>query len=116
MQYCDRNEKVIRWASEEFAIPYRSPLDGEIHRYFPDFWLEVQKTDGNRQTLVIEVKPKSQCIEPKRGKKRSATFIREVATYGVNDAKWNAAKNFCDDRQWKFVVMTEHDLGLAFKD
>lgn len=114
MRYCDQNAKVIRWASEEFSIPYRSPLDGQIHRYFPDFWLVVEKRDGNRETLVIEVKPKSQCMEPKRGKKRTSTFLHEVATYGVNDAKWKAATAFCEDRRWKFIIFTEDELAIMY--
>ena len=42
MVYCDRNEKILEWGSEEFFVPYRSPLDGKIHRYFPDFYVKVK--------------------------------------------------------------------------
>ena len=38
MVYCDNNESVIEWGSEEVVIPYKSPWDGRIHRYFPDFF------------------------------------------------------------------------------
>ena len=34
--YCDLNENIIQWGSEEFFIPYRAP-DGKTRRYFPDF-------------------------------------------------------------------------------
>ena len=34
MVYCDSNPSIFAWASEEIAIPYLSPLDGKIHRYF----------------------------------------------------------------------------------
>ena len=37
MVYCDKNEKVLEWGSEEIIIPYMSPKDGRLHRYFPDF-------------------------------------------------------------------------------
>jgi len=33
-----------------------------------------------------------------------------VATYGINSAKWEAAKEFCADRNWEFVVLTEKDV------
>ena len=36
MVYCDRNDKVVEWGSEEIIVPYRSPWDGKMHRYFPD--------------------------------------------------------------------------------
>ena len=32
MVYCDENPNIIKWASEEVIIPYRSPLDKRIHR------------------------------------------------------------------------------------
>ena len=44
MVYCDRNEKIIEWGSEEVVIPYRSPIDGKLHRYFPDFYIKFNQT------------------------------------------------------------------------
>ena len=41
MVYCDRNEKVLEWGSEEIIIPYLSPWDNKLHRYFPDFYMKV---------------------------------------------------------------------------
>ena len=31
MSYCDKNDNIIEWGSEEVIIPYRSPLDGGLH-------------------------------------------------------------------------------------
>lgn len=115
MRYCDANPKILRWQSEEFSIPYISPLDGKIHRYYPDFWIEMEKKDGNVECLVIEVKPKSQTIPPERGNKQRRTYIKEAVRFGVNDAKWNSAKLFCEDRGWKFVIFTEDDLAMYSK-
>ena len=39
-------------------------------------------------------------------------FIEEVFNYGTNQAKWKAAKEYCEDRGMKFLVLTEKDLGL----
>ena len=44
--WCDKNDSIIEWASEEFFIPYVSPVDNRVHRYFPDFFIEVKKTNG----------------------------------------------------------------------
>lgn len=33
-------------------------------------------------------------------------------TWGVNEAKWKAAEEYCKDRGWKFIIMTEHELGI----
>ena len=43
MVYCDNNENVIEWGSEEVVIPYKSPLDKRVHRYFPRFLHKICK-------------------------------------------------------------------------
>lgn len=113
MRYLDDHSEVISWGSEEVAIPYRSPVDGKIHRYFPDFVVKKKNRDGTSSTIMIEVKPRAQTIEPKVQKKASKKYINEVMTWGVNQAKWKAAENYCQDRMWKFQLMTEKELGIT---
>ena len=31
-------------------------------------------------------------------------------TYGVNEAKWKAAREFCQDKGWEFRIITEAEL------
>jgi len=112
MVYCDTNENILEWGSEEIAIPYRSPLDGKIHRYFPDFYIKVRETSGKVQKYIIEVKPKKQCIEPQKQQKRTKTYIREVTEYAKNQAKWQAATEYCKDRLLQFKILTEDHLGV----
>lgn len=113
MSYLDSHPDVLLWESEEFCIPYRSPIDNKVHRYFPDFKVVKRTNTGKTETLIVEVKPKSQSIPPSlRTKKPDRRYIREVMTYGINEAKWKAAKAYCEDRSWKFVVMTEKELGI----
>ena len=38
MVYCDNNERILEWGSEEMYVWYRSPIDNRPHRYFPDFY------------------------------------------------------------------------------
>jgi len=109
MSYIDQHPDIVEWGSEEFSIPYRSPIDGRIHRYFPDFW--IKKADN--EILVVEIKPKKQTAPPKPQKKMTKRYITEVKTWGINSAKWKAAKAYCDDRKWKFVIMDEYSLGIA---
>lgn len=110
MVYCDSNENILEWGSEEFWIPYRSPLDDRVHRYFPDFYIKVREKSGEIKKYVIEIKPKRQCVEPKVQTKKTKKYIYEVTEYAKNQAKWKAAKEFCDDRQWEFKVLTEDEL------
>lgn len=112
MRYFDQHPSVISWGSEEVVIPYRSPVDNRIHRYFPDFIVKMREATGSVSTLIIEVKPAAQTKEPVKKSERSRRYINEVLTYGVNQAKWKAAEEFCADRNWKFKVMTEHDIGV----
>lgn len=114
MRYLDTTPSVLKWSSEEIVIPYRSPIDGRRHRYFPDFWVRVKTSEGVVKESLIEVKPKAQCSPPKgslpKDRRKRGRFIREVKTWGVNEAKWKAAKAYCDDRKWGWKILTEDDL------
>lgn len=112
MTYLDGHPDVLQWASEEIVVPYRSPLDGRIHRYFPDFWVRKRTTNGNVETVLIEVKPLKETMEPKPQTRITKRYLREVATWGVNQAKWKAAEEYCKDRNWNFIKMTEQELGI----
>ena len=112
MVYCDKNQNILEWASEEIAIPYRSPIDNRVHRYFPDFYMKVKETNGKIKNYVIEVKPAKQTIPPKKPKRQTKGYISEAYEYAKNQAKWKMAKEFCADRQWEFKVVTEKELGV----
>jgi len=111
MIYLDNNTNVISWASEELAIPYVSPEDNRIHRYYPDF---IVKARRNNQIvhMIWEVKPHYQTVEPKKKKRNTKHYITEVMTYAKNTAKWEAARKFCEDRGWEFQIITEKELKL----
>ena len=112
MVYCDKNQNILEWASEEIAIPYRSPIDNRVHRYFPDFYMKVKETNGKIKNYVIEVKPAKQTKPPAKPKRQTKGYIREAYEYARNQAKWKMAKEFCADRQWEFKVVTEKELGV----
>jgi hypothetical protein len=112
MDWFDRNDNIVSWASEELIIPYKSPIDGKWHRYFPDFLIKTKTKDGKLKTILIEVKPKKQTRPPPPQKRATKKYITEVTTWGVNEAKWKAAIEYCKDRTWEFKIITEDDLGL----
>jgi hypothetical protein len=111
-RWCDLNESVLEWGSEEFSIPYLSPLDGRIHKYYPDFIIKVQEQSGKIKTYVIEVKPKKQTAPPKQKSRVTKSYIYEAKTYAVNQAKWKAAVEWCADRLLEFKIITEEELGI----
>tara|TARA_B100001250_G_scaffold138175_1_gene118265 strand:- start:104 stop:538 length:435 start_codon:yes stop_codon:yes gene_type:complete len=112
MNYCDNNNKIVKWSSEEIVIPYRCPTDNKIHRYFPDFYIKYKDMKGKLHEKVIEVKPAKQVKEPKVQKRRTKKYLAEVFTYAKNMAKWEAAEGFCKDRRWEFQILTEKELGI----
>ena len=112
MSWLDRNDDIISWASEELIIPYVSPIDNRVHRYFPDFLVKVKTRDAKVKTLLLEVKPKKQTVPPEPRKRVTKQYVTEVTTWGVNQAKWKAAEEYCLDRSWEFKIITEDHLGL----
>ena len=111
MNYLDAHPDILEWSSEEFFVPYRSPLDNKIHRYFPHFSVKRRDRDGNIDKIVIEIKPSTQTRPPERKSRVTPRYITEVKNWGINNAKWEACKSFCDSRQWKFQILTEKEIN-----
>lgn len=110
MVYCDTNPNIIKWSSEEVKIPYRSPIDRRVHTYYPDFWMKVKKHDGKLSQMLIEIKPYKQTKQPVFKKDKQQRYLKEVKTWGVNKAKWEAAVNYCKRKNWTFKLITENEL------
>jgi len=107
MIYCDENPAILKWNSESVHIKYISPLDNKVHTYWIDFYIMYKDKSGNVTQALIEIKPHSETIEPKRGKKRQKTYLREITTYIRNQAKWKYARAFAAKHGLSFVVITE---------
>jgi hypothetical protein len=114
MIYFDKNPDVLLWASEEVVIPYKSPIDGKWHRYFPDFIIKVRDKNGKKKTILIEVKPFKETHEPQKKSRITKNYLYEVKTWGINSAKWKAAREYCEDRKWEFMIITEKELGIKY--
>jgi hypothetical protein len=111
MKYLDDHPSVLWWVSEELPIPYRSPIDQKVHRYFPDFIVRLKQANDKEITVVLEVKPYKQTQKPTQ-KRQTKRFIQEAMTYAVNQEKWRAADLFCKEHGWQFKIITEKELGL----
>lgn len=104
----DNDPGVVKWASEEFCIPYLSPIDNKIHRYFPDVYVE----NVNGEKFVIEIKPSKETKLPEKKARNTKQYLTEVSTYLINKSKWEAAIKFCEERGWSFKIITERELGV----
>jgi hypothetical protein len=112
MKWCDLNENILEYGSEEFWIPYLSPVDNRVHRYFPDFIVKMKNSFSEVKTYVVEIKPQKQTIPPKQRARVTKSYLTECKTYAVNQAKWKAAEEFCADRMIEFKIVTEKELGI----
>ena len=112
MKWCDGNPNILEWWSEELAIPYYDPVQKKWRRYFPDFWMKVKEKNGKVESYLVEVKPKRQVEGPKPQKRKTKKYLREVFDYATNQAKWQAAQEYCNDRLWKFMLVTERELKI----
>ena len=118
MVYLDNTPSVLKWSSEEIVIPYVSPLDKRVHRYFPDFYMKYKNKDAMIVEDLIEIKPSKYCKPPDPKRKLTKTgrtskrYLREVNTYIINDAKWKQAVKFCEERGWGWRIITEKDINI----
>jgi hypothetical protein len=112
--WVDSNPSVVKWSSEEIIVMYVCPTDGRAHRYFPDSKIQIRGKDGILQTWLVEIKPASQLVMPKP-RSNNKRFLIEAGTYLKNCAKFEAAERYCKDRNWKFIILTEHHLGITTK-
>ncbi|MBF2759068.1 MAG: TnsA endonuclease N-terminal domain-containing protein [Ectothiorhodospiraceae bacterium AqS1] len=89
--WCDRNPKVIAWASEEVVVPYFLKGRRRQYSYFPDLMIHF----ADKETVMVEIKPK---------KERDHPSMRNIC-------KWAAARQYCRERGWKFQIWTEDTIA-----
>jgi hypothetical protein len=116
MQWCDQDNSVLEWASEEISIPYYCPTDNKRHKYYPDFYIKTIN-NGKIKEQIVEVKPKKQTKPPKfKSNTRKKTMITESKAWTKNSAKWKAANEYCKIKNWEFHIITEnHPLLRMYK-
>ena len=113
MKWCDNNEKVVWWQSEERRIPYFDPVTNKWRAYYPDFLMLYERSDGIKQLELVEVKPAKQTKPPRKNPKRKTkAWVESVKTYLTNQAKWKAAAEWCEDNGSNFRLITENELKL----
>jgi hypothetical protein len=118
MAYFDMNKNCVKWASEKIIIPYRLPKaidpNQKLRRYFTDFYCQFLDVNGNIQKYLVEVKPQSQIDAPKLPKKMTkkseSNYKKRAIVYMINQAKWQAAEEYCIKKGYKFLKLNEQDI------
>lgn len=111
-RWCDFNNNVLEWASESIIIPYLNKADGKVHRYYTDGVIAIKEGE-NIVKYIVEIKPSSQVQPPSPGKKKQSTVIYENYRYVQNMSKWEAARKWCLKKGYKFIILTEKELGIS---
>ena len=105
-KWCEENADIVKWSSESVVIPYLCETDQNWHEYYVDLFIEF----SNGRRLLVEIKPKKETVEPKKGRKSDARFLEESLTYKKNTSKWKFARNFAKQYNMRFEIWTEDDL------
>ena len=111
MRWIDENTNVVNWGSESIVVPYQSPVDGKIHRYFVDLNIDLKESQtGKIIKYLVEIKPAKQLLRPDPKRKNKRSLLYEQLEYAKNMSKWHAAKAWCESNGRKFLILTEKNL------
>lgn len=111
-RWIDSNPNVEAWGVESVIIPYVSPIDKRVHRYFVDLYV-ILREGKDLKKYLFEIKPYKQTLQPTlSGRKKQSTILYENATYAINQAKWKAAEEWCSTRDFQFVILTEKHIKV----
>lgn len=105
-KFLDENSNVVKWSFEEVEIPYVNPIDKQVHRYIPDFLIQIEQKN-TKKSILVEVKPKKQV------KLKESASRKDLLLFEINKAKWKAAQAFCIKHKIDFKILTEEELFNA---
>lgn len=109
-QWCDVNISIVKWSSENIAIRYWDPIQGKTRRYYPDAYIKVL-ANGGFDEYIIEIKPEKETKPPiKRGRMTEKTLRYQKAVWATNQAKFRAAREYCQKLGMGFKILTEKQL------
>jgi TnsA endonuclease N terminal len=105
MTMCDNHPNIENWASESVKIPYVCPLTNRPTVYVPDFFISYVDKTGKKHVEIVEIKPRSQTMRESVGKN-----VYNQSQFVKNQAKWQAAHHWCQQRGVQFRVINEQDI------
>lgn len=109
----DKNQKVIKWGSECFVIPYIDSTRGNTtHRYIIDLYFEIININNEIEKWLIEIKPYNQSTITKQmtSKLSSEKLLARQLIVERNQCKWKFATQFAKSKNMHFGVWTEKGI------
>lgn len=129
MTWLDNNQKIKRWGAECFTIPYQMThyeKNGDInlkkHSYYPDFYYEIENSNGTIKKVIAEVKPSREyqdaiLVEKKMFKVPENITMKQLRNLEYrmkmaqkNSDKWQTMIKYCDLKGYEFIIITEEHL------
>jgi hypothetical protein len=95
--FLDYNPHVTAIREQPFTVSFRDDKH-RARRYTPDCMAEVRESDGSMTITVYEVKYREDLLTNWKSLK----------------PKFNAVRQYCRERGWKFRVVTERDVRTAY--
>lgn len=117
--YCDTNNKIVKWTYEHksLVVDYYSPIDKKFHKYWIDFYIKIQKMDGEFEEYMLEVKPIRQYEKESKpvlvgnaSTKKLEKYNEQLKVWLTNQYKFKAAIEFASKRGAKFKICDENFL------
>ena len=132
-KWCDYSPSVTRWSSEPLKIPYydrisnmernkkerldnNNPRNWKIRNYHTDFWVEINKGDGEIEKWFVEIKPENKLKKPtpppiNSPLKKIKRFNMDAKEYLINESKFASLNEWAKKHNMKFYVFTEKTLA-----
>jgi hypothetical protein len=114
LKWLDSSPSVTKYSSEPMGIPYYNPLDKRGHVYYIDFFVRILSSAGVEESWLIEVKPNKYVNPPEKPKrftdKQAANYAYAAKQFIVNQAKFEAAREYAGQKGIKFGIITENFL------
>jgi hypothetical protein len=114
LKWLDISPSVTKYSSEPMGIPYYNPLDKRGHTYYVDFYVRLITDSGKEENWIIEIKPNKYVSPPTKPKrftdKQAANYAYAAKQFVVNQAKFEAARDYAHQKGIKFGIITENFL------
>lgn len=103
MTKIDTHTSFIEWSYEKVHIPYYYKRK---RIYEVDLWARVLSSNGDIKEVLIEIKHSKSLNRPKGGR----NFSQNLEEWEMNQAKWEAAREYAKHHGMEFHVLTEKSL------
>lgn len=109
LEFCDKNDNIIKYSSEAVKVPYINPFDHKVHQYYIDIFIEMRCSDGKTAKWLLEIKPDKYTKMPNPPKKRTKKSLQAYEYHRrmtlINIEKFKSAKYWAEQMGARFGII-----------